>query len=147
MWWLNVSLHKVLEKSLLTFWRGLVNRNAVTTLDSGKDIRIMSLSKSAKICFRYMRLEPLFYISLEIMASVSTAGLNNVFWDWRTGSKQNWKCYFFHFPPPFSPLKQFPFFLEGSPMKLILVKPCIPESSTLMLLTKESKCQLWRKQL
>ena len=91
-----------------------------------------------KICFRYTRLEALFCIPLESMVSVSTAGLNNVFWDWRTGSEQNWQCYLFHFPPPSSPWKQFPFFPEGSPIKLILVKPWIPETGTLMLLRRKS---------
>ena len=47
-----MSLHTILEKSLLTFWRELVNRNAVTTPDSGKDIRIISLSKCAKNLFQ-----------------------------------------------------------------------------------------------
>ena len=87
-----------------------------------------------RICFRYMRLEPLFCISLESMASVSTADLNNEFWDWMMGSKQNGKCYLFHFPPPSCPWKQFPLYPEGSPMKQISVKPCIPDSGTLMLL-------------
>ena len=47
-----MSLHKVLEKSLLILGRELVNRNAVTILDSGKDTRIISLSKCAKNLFQ-----------------------------------------------------------------------------------------------
>ena len=86
--WVILQYIRRISNNRKNCWeRREVNRNAITILDSGQYNRIISLSKSAGNLFRCVRSEPLFCISLRIMASVIIVGLNNVFWGWLTGSQ------------------------------------------------------------